>query len=63
MTSPAARAWWCCTLHGARAFYAVRRMVFHDDDRGLAYDLPVDGTGAAKGLSLRADSSLQEMAR
>jgi DUF1680 family protein len=59
MTAPAARAWWCCTLHGARAFYAIRRMVFHDDDRGLAYDLPVDGTSQAKGLNMRADSSLQ----
>ena len=45
MTGPTARAWWCCTLHGARAFYAIRRMVFHEDANGLAYDLPVDGTG------------------
>ena len=59
MTSPAARAWWCCTLHGARAFYAIRRMVFHEDANGLAYDLPVDGTGETNGLSVRADSSLE----
>ena len=57
-TAPTARAWWCCTLHGARAFYAVRKMVFHADDHELAYDLPVDGLGEAAGLAIRADSSL-----
>jgi len=60
MTTPTARAWWCCTLHGARAFYAVRRLVFHDDAQGLAYDLPVDGVGGTAGLSMRADSSLEQ---
>jgi DUF1680 family protein len=60
MTTPTARAWWCCTLHGARAFYAIRKMIFHEDERGLAYDLPVDGAGETKGLSIRADSSLEK---
>jgi DUF1680 family protein len=59
MTTPMARAWWCCTLHGARAFYAIRKMVFHEDERGLAYDLVADGTGETKGLTVRADSSLE----
>jgi DUF1680 family protein len=59
MTTPTARAWWCCTLHGARAFYAIRRMVFHDDAQGLAYDLPVDGVGETAALRMRADSSLE----
>jgi DUF1680 family protein len=58
-TTPAARAWWCCTLHGARAFYAIRRMVFHNDAQGLAYDLPVDGIGETSSLRMRADSSLE----
>jgi len=58
MTGPTARAWWCCTLHGARALHAIRKMVFHDDDGGLAYDLMVDGIGEAAGLRVRADSSL-----
>jgi len=58
-TSPTARAWWCCTLHGARAFYAVRRMVFHEDPRGLAYDFAADGIGETAGLRMRADSSLE----
>jgi DUF1680 family protein len=59
MTTPTARAWWCCTLHGARAFYAIRKMIFHEDNGGLAYDLPADGTGETRGLSVRADSSLE----
>jgi hypothetical protein len=59
MTGPTARAWWCCTLHGARAFYAIRKMVFHEDNGGLAYDLMVDGSGETAGLRVRADSSLE----
>ncbi|HUB83098.1 MAG TPA: beta-L-arabinofuranosidase domain-containing protein [Bryobacteraceae bacterium] len=59
-TTPAARAWWCCTLHGARALYAIRRMVFHKQALGLAYDLPADGTGESAGFSVRADSSLEK---
>ena len=58
-TTPTARAWWCCTLHGARAFYAIRRMAFHEDAQGVAYDLPVDGIGETAGLSMRAESSLE----
>jgi DUF1680 family protein len=59
MTGPTARAWWCCTLHGARAFYAIRKMAFHADEQGLAYDLPVDGMGEGAGLSMRAESALE----
>ena len=59
MTGPSARAWWCCTLHGARAFYAIRKMVFHADDGVLAYDLMVDGSGETAGFRVRADSSLE----
>jgi DUF1680 family protein len=57
-TTPAARAWWCCTLHGARALYAIRRMVFHADEDGLTYDLAADGVGESGDLIIRADSSL-----
>jgi DUF1680 family protein len=59
MTTPMGRAWWCCTLHGARALYAIRKMVFHEDGGVLAYDLAADGTGETKGLTVRADSSLE----
>ena len=60
VTTPAVRAWWCCTLHGARALYAMRRMVFHQEARGLAYDLPADGIGESADFSVRADSSLEK---
>ncbi len=54
-----ARAWWCCTLHGLRAFPEVFRSVFRAEGSTLAYDLPVDGQGQADGLKLRAGSSLE----
>jgi len=55
-----ARAWWCCTLHGLRAFPQVFQAAFHSEPARLCYDLPVDGQGAAPGLTVRADSSLAE---
>ena len=54
----AIRAWWCCTLHGLRAFPDVEASVFRPIDGGLSYDLPVDGDYAADGLKLEARSSL-----
>ena len=55
-----ARAWWCCTLHGLRAFPQVFQAAFRSEPARLCYDLPVDGEGAAPGLTVRADSSLAE---
>jgi DUF1680 family protein len=52
------RAWWCCTLHGVRAFPDIFERAFHADDRTLYYDLPIDGIGKADGLSIEAESSL-----
>jgi DUF1680 family protein len=57
--APTARAWWCCTFHGLRAMIEVFRNVFHQQDRGLRYDLPVDGRGQIVGLSVKAASSLE----
>jgi DUF1680 family protein len=37
------RAWWCCTLHGLRAFADVRDSVFRRDASGVNYLLPLDG--------------------
>ena len=54
----AARAWWCCTFHGLRAFPDVLSNAFHSDEGTLCYDLPVDGDGVATGLTLRADATL-----
>lgn len=55
-----ARAWWCCTLHGLRAFPEVFKTAFHTEPRGLCYDLPVDGEGRLDGLLVRADSQLAQ---
>ena len=38
----AARAWWCCTLHGLRVFPDVEASVFRPTTEGLWYDLPLD---------------------
>ncbi len=61
--SGAARAWWCCTLHGLRAFPNIHAGVFRATKEGLWYDLPLDSrvmdaqieTGT---LSAVAESSL-----
>jgi DUF1680 family protein len=58
MTTPTARAWWCCTFHGLRAMVAVFQNVFHEKEGVIYYDLPVDGEIRATGLALRADSAL-----
>ena len=55
-----ARAWWCCTLHGLRAFPEVLSSSFHPERRGLYYDLPVEGEGCLDGLEVHADSTLQQ---
>lgn len=54
-----ARAWWCCTLHGLRAFPDIFATVFHEDQGVLYYDLPVDGQGKSPGLAVRAESALE----
>jgi DUF1680 family protein len=54
-----ARAWWCCTLHGLRAFPDILATVFRAVDGALYYDLPADGRGKAAGLAVTADSALE----
>ncbi|MCE5308764.1 MAG: glycoside hydrolase family 127 protein [Acidobacteriales bacterium] len=54
-----ARAWWCCTLHGLRAFPDILATVFRADGGTLYYDLPVDGRGKTQGLAMVADSTLE----
>ena len=51
-------AWWCCTLHGARAFPEIRGAAFRAHEGALYYDLPVDGRGEAAGLVVEADAEL-----
>ncbi len=54
----AARAWWCCTLHGLRCFPVVQQSAFRSRDGELFLDLPVDGRVKNAALSAVAASSL-----
>ena len=59
----AARAWWCCTLHGLRYFPDAQSSAFHGEGGTLSYDIPIDshihnGTVANATLSAVASSSL-----
>ena len=59
----AARAWWCCTLHGLRYFPDAQSSAFHGEAGTLSYDIPIDshihnGTVANATLSAVASSSL-----
>jgi DUF1680 family protein len=56
---PFAHAWWCCTLHGLRAFAAVFDSILTERDGKLWLDVPADGKGKAGGLTVRAESSLE----
>ena len=54
-----ARAWWCCTLHGLRAFPEIAACVFHEENGTLFYDLPVNGYGRiGNDFVVHADSQL-----
>ncbi|WP_321476478.1 beta-L-arabinofuranosidase domain-containing protein [uncultured Paludibaculum sp.] len=57
-----ARAWWCCTLHGLRAFPDVRAHIFRAQGDRLSYDLPMEGTGEAGGCRFVAESALESAA-
>jgi DUF1680 family protein len=59
----AVEAWWCCTLHGLRAFPAVRDAAFRVSDGALYYDLPVDGRGVLGDLEVEADANLAREGR
>jgi DUF1680 family protein len=52
------RAWWCCTLHGLRAFADLNNSVFRRSAMELAYDLPLDGRFTGAEGTLEARSSL-----
>lgn len=54
----AARAWWCCTLHGLRCFPDVSENAFRATGSGISYELPVDGRVETPTLSAIAESDL-----
>lgn len=59
VSAESARAWWCCTLHGLRAYPELFRAVFGADGDSLRYDLPISGHGTSGGLSVSAHSTLE----
>lgn len=52
------RAWWCCTLHGLRAFPDIHRSVFRASNGRIFYDLPIDGHIKSAEISAHATSRL-----
>jgi DUF1680 family protein len=52
------RAWWCCTLHGLRAFADIQRHAFRTHDAEIFFDLPVDASLATDSISLASQSFL-----
>jgi DUF1680 family protein len=54
------RAWWCCTLHGLRAFPDVHRAAFRVAENSLFYDLPVDSSFETSNITANATSRLAE---
>jgi DUF1680 family protein len=56
----AARAWWCCTLHGLRCFPAIHGSVFRSQNGEIFFDLPVDSRLESAALSAVSASSLAQ---
>jgi DUF1680 family protein len=63
----AARAWWCCTLHGLRYFPDAQSSAFRSESGTLSYDIPVDchivsgnaASSAVASSSLAQDGSVR----
>ena len=53
-----ARAWWCCTFHGLRAYPDLFRAAFRGEDQALHYDMPIAGEGRSGRLVMSAASNL-----
>lgn len=54
------RAWWCCTLHGLRAFADVHRAAFRVVSDDVYFEFPIDGQIRTPTFSARAQSALAE---
>jgi DUF1680 family protein len=52
------RAWWCCTLHGLRAFADVNDSVFRESPGEIHYELPLDGRWKSRNAIVEARSNL-----
>jgi DUF1680 family protein len=54
----AVRAWWCCTLHGLRAFADINNSVFRQSGSEIVYNLPIDGRFKSQNAIVEARSYL-----
>lgn len=54
----AARAWWCCTLHGLRCFPDMTESAFRVDGAVVRYEIPLDARLEMETLSAFAESKL-----
>ena len=63
VSAVSARAWWCCTFHGLRAYHDLFRAAFRSEGDALSYDLAVSGEGRSAGLVMSAASSLARNGR
>jgi len=52
------RAWWCCTLHGLRAFADIQRHAFRTRDSEVFLNLPVDASLNTSSVSIVCQSFL-----
>ena len=63
VSAASARAWWCCTFHGLRAYHDVFRAAFRSENDSLHYDLPVSGEGRSGGVVMSAAATLGRSGR
>lgn len=56
----AARAWWCCTLHGLRCFPDIQQSAFRATDFGIRCVLPVAGRIETPAISANVESVLAQ---
>jgi DUF1680 family protein len=53
------RAWWCCTLHGLRAFPDLRNSSFRVSGDELFFDFPIDSRFDSNAILAQATSNLR----
>jgi len=53
------RAWWCCTLHGLRAFADLQNSSFRVSEDEVFFDFPIDSRIDSNTFSAQATSNLR----
>jgi DUF1680 family protein len=56
----AARAWWCCTLHGLRCFPDMQENAFRAEGGAVRFEMPLNSRIETSGLTASARSSLAQ---